>query len=125
LSAEEEKVGGLIMWLALLKTGFPIAMQSCPDAPGQLTIPDTWADHNRPPAIKYNVTKHYLPGAVCDISFQRHNAQGYRMMDPRAGARYHIITWINGKKEKEEIAATSHEKDEPETTASGGRALGG
>ena len=34
-SEKEEKVGGLIMWLALLKTGFPIAMQSCPDAPGQ------------------------------------------------------------------------------------------
>ncbi len=46
-------------------------------------------------------------------------------MFPRAGVRYHFITWINGKKEKEEFAATSHEKDEPGTTASSGRSLVG
>ena len=55
LSAEKKKVGGLIMWSARSKTGFPTAMQSCPDAPGTCkTFPGSWADHNRPPTIKYN-----------------------------------------------------------------------
>ena len=44
--------------------------------PGALhkTIPDTWADHNRPPTIKYNVAGEHLPERVCDISFQKLNA---------------------------------------------------
>ena len=77
LNAENGTVGGLIMWLTLLNTGFPIAWQSCLDARAlHKTIPDTWADHNRPPTIKYSVAGEHLPERVCDISFQRLNARG-------------------------------------------------
>ena len=46
--------------------------------PGALhkTIPDTWADHNRPPTIKYSAAGERLPERACDISFQRLNARG-------------------------------------------------